>query len=74
MMTLVSRNALIGGWCAMVAVLLAFSVVMGASVSTSALLLALGLAGPVIIVLIGGGAPSQTVAEMIRSTDTKSDR
>jgi multisubunit Na+/H+ antiporter MnhG subunit len=74
MLNTVSRSWLIGGWFATLAVVVAFSVASGASLSTSALLLAIGLAPPVVMRLIGAGAPSPTVAEILHSVDAKDGR
>jgi hypothetical protein len=52
-------------WLATVAAIIAGSVAMGARLSTTALLLALGLAPAGIVLLIGLGAPPPTVAEVL---------
>jgi hypothetical protein len=61
-----SRAGLVSGvWLAMLAVIIAGSVAMGARTSTTAFLLALALAPAGIILLIGLGAPPPTVAEVL---------
>ncbi len=74
MLNNVSRSWLIGGWLATLAVIIAFSVVIGATLSTTVLLLAIGVAPAVIMVLLGGDGPSPTVAEILHSVDTKDGR
>ena len=71
----ISRTWLLGGWFAAVAVIVAWSVAMDARISTSALLLLIGLAPAVVMVLIGAGAaPSPTVAEILQSVHAKDGR
>jgi hypothetical protein len=74
MLNTVSRSGLIGGWLAILAAIIVGSVAMGASLSTTVLLLALGVAPAVIMLLIRGNGPSQTVAEILHSVDTKDGR
>lgn len=74
MLNKVSRTRLLGGWFAAVAVIVAWSVAMGASLSTSALLLVMGIAPVVVMVLIGAGAPPPTVAEILHSENAKDGR
>jgi hypothetical protein len=71
MLKSVSRMQLIGGW---VAVLIAFCVAIGASFSTSVLLLLFGMAPAVVMVLIARGAPSPSVAEILHSVEAKDGR
>ena len=69
-----SRIALIGGcWLAMVAMIVAFSVAAGASLSTSALLFVLCVMPMGVAMLIGFGAPSPTVAEVLHAVHTRTD-
>lgn len=65
---------LLGGWLTTLAVVVAFSVAIGASLSTSALLLAILVAPAVIMVLIGRGAPPPTVAELLHAVEAKDGR
>ena len=75
MLKSISRTWLLGGWFAAVAVIVAWSVAMDARLSTSALLLLIGVAPAVVMVLIGAGAaPSPTVAEILHSVHAKNDR
>lgn len=74
MLNTVFRSWLIGGSVATVAVIVAVSVAMGANLSTTALLLALSVAPAIVTVLIAGGAPSPSVAEILYSVDTKDGR
>ena len=74
MLKSVSRTRLLGGWFAAVAVIVAWSVAMDARLSTSILLLLLGVAPVVVMVLIGPSAPSPTVAEILHSVNTKDGR
>ena len=70
-----SRIAFIGGcWLAMVAMIAAFSVAAGASLLTSALLFVLCVMPMGVALLIGFGAPSPTVAEVLYAVHTKTDR
>ena len=72
MLKSVSWTRLLGGWFAAVAVIVAWSVAMDARLSTSALLLLIGVAPAVVMVLIGAGAaPSPTVAEILHSVNAQ---
>ena len=62
------------GWLAAVAVIVASSVGMDADRSTSAYLLALGMAPLLVIMFMRAGAPSPTVTEVLHSTTTKDGR
>lgn len=62
----VSRRWLAGGvWFGTLAAIIACSVALGASLSTSALLLVLGVAPAGVMLLVGFGAPPPTVAEIL---------
>jgi len=74
MLNPISRSWLIGGWLATVALIIASSVLSGASLSTSVLLFAIGVAPAVIMVILGGNGPSPTVAEILHSVETKDRR
>jgi len=74
MLNNVSRTWLLSGWFVTVAFIVAWSVAAGARLSTSALLLVICMAPAVIMVLIGGGTPSPTVAEILHSVHTKDGR
>jgi len=70
MLNTASRTWLVGGvWLATLALVIAGSVAMGARASTTALLLALSVAPAGIMLLIGLGAPSPTVAEVLYTVD-----
>ena len=74
MLTPVFRSWLIGGWLAVVALTVVVSVAMDAKLSTTAFLLALGVAPALVIMLIAGGASAPTVAQILHSVDTKEGR
>ena len=75
MLKSISPAWVLGGWFAAAAVIVASSVAMDARLSTSALLLLIGVAPAVVMVLIGAGAvPSPTMAEILRSVDAKDGR
>jgi len=63
MLNTVSRSWLIGAWSATLAVIVGSSVALGASLSTSAILLVLGGA-PVVIMTLLHGTRTPTVAEI----------
>jgi hypothetical protein len=65
---------LVGGWFATVALIVGWSVAVGASVSTSAMLLVICVAPAVVMLLLGGGTPSPTVAEILHPTNAKDGR
>jgi hypothetical protein len=74
MLNSLSRMWLIGGWLATVALIVGWSVAVGASVSTSAMLLVICVAPAVVMLLLGGGAQSPTVAEILHPANTKDGR
>ena len=65
----ITRNRLVGFWFAAVTVIIASVVAMGVNVavSTTALLLALSLVPPAIMLLVWRGAPPPTVGEILYS-------
>jgi hypothetical protein len=67
-------STVIAGWIATLAMIVAASVAMGADVSTTALLLALGVAPAIVTVLIAGGTPSPSVTQILYAVDTKDRR
>ena len=73
-MNRISLTWLLGGWLATLAVIVAVCVATGASYSTTALVIALSLALPVIMMMIGGGSRSPTVAELLHTTEGKDGR
>ncbi len=64
----------IGGWIAAVAIITVASVALGARLSTTALLVALGVAPGSVIALLASGAPSPTVAQILHAVETKDGR
>ena len=65
---------LISAWVAAVTIMAAASMAMGAELSTSAILLALGIAPAIVIALLAHPEPSPSVAQMLRSGDTNDRR
>jgi hypothetical protein len=72
MLKAISRNRLLGFWFAAVAVIIASVVAMGVdvAVSTTALLLALSLVPPAIILLLWRGAAPPTARDIMYSANT----
>ena len=68
------RSVVLGGWMASLALILGVSTAMGANVSTIALLVALDVAPALVAVLIAGGVPSPTVAEILHSVEANGSR
>ena len=64
----------IGGWIAAVAIITVASMAMGANPSTTALLVALGVASGIVAALLRDGTPSPTVAQILHSAETKDGR
>ena len=71
----ITRNRLVGGWFAIVAVIIASVIAMGVnvSVSTTALLLTLSVVPPVIILALWRGAPPPTVGEILYAANTRKE-
>jgi len=67
-------RSLLAGWFAAVAVLVVWSLAVDAKLSTSVLLLALGVAPAVVSLLIESGAPPPTVAELLYAVNTRDRR
>ncbi len=65
---------LLGGWFTVVAIVLAWSVGVDARLSTSAILLVIGVAPAVVMLLIQAGSPSPTVAEILHAVNAKDGR
>jgi hypothetical protein len=65
---------LIVAWLVAVTMIVAASMVMGANLSTTAVLLALGIAPAIVIALLAHSEPSPSVAQLLRSGDTKDGR
>ena len=65
---------LIAAWLLAVTMIVAASIAMGASLSTTAVLLALGIAPVIVIALLVHPEPSPSVAQMLRSGEKKDGR
>lgn len=74
MLNNMSRASLVGGvWLAALVAILAGSVAMDARLSTSALLLVMGVAPAVVMLMIGASVPPPTVAEVLYSVHSQKD-
>jgi len=70
-----TRMWFVGGvWFATLAAVIASSVAMDARLSTSAMLLALGLAPAIIMRFLAAGAPSPSVAQILHSAHAEDGR
>jgi hypothetical protein len=74
MLSILFRSAFVGGWVATLAVTLAVSAVMGASLSTTAFLVALGSAPWMLMLRLARSAPSPSVAEILYAAGTNDGR
>ena len=74
MKPLVTSAWIMSGWIAIVAITTGASVATGASVSTTALLVALDTAAAIVVGLLSGGGPPPTVAEILHAVETKDGR
>ncbi len=75
MLNTMHRPWLVGGvWFATVAVITGWSVSMDARWSTTGLLLLIGVTPAIVALLIGAGAPSPTVAEILHAVQAKDGR
>ena len=72
----ITRNRLVGLWFAAVAVIIATVIVTGVhvGVSTTALLIALSIVPPGIMLALWPAAPPPTVAEILYAANTRGDR
>ena len=68
------RSRLTAAWAAAVVIIAAFSVAMNASVSTTTLVVAIGLSPAIIAIVLSNGAAAPTVAEILHSVHTKEGR
>jgi len=68
-----TRNRLVGFWFTAVAVIVVSVIAMGVNVgiSTGALLLALSLVPPAIVMILWRAAPPPTVAEILYAANTR---
>ena len=74
MLTKHSRLVVPASFASVVLVIVATSVAMGASLSTSLLLLLLGAAPLGVALLIGSGTAGPTIAEVLHAVDTRESR
>jgi len=65
---------LIGGWIAAVAIILAASLALGASPSTTVLFVALGVTPGIVVALLAPRGPSSTVADILHPAETRNGR
>ena len=65
---------LIGAWLVTVTMMVVASTAMGAKLSTTAVLLALGIAPAVVIALLAHREPSPSVADILHTVETKDRR
>jgi hypothetical protein len=68
------RSRLIAAWAAAVVIVAALSVAMNASLSTTTLVVAIGLSPAIIAIVLSNGAAGPTVAEILHSVHTKDGR
>ncbi len=69
--TRVKSSWIIAGWIAALAIIAVVSVAMNAHRSTTALLVALGMAPGIVVALAMAGTPSPTVAQILHAVETK---
>ena len=74
MVNTIFTASVIGGWIAVVTIIAVASVALGANLSTTALLVALGLAPAIVVALVANGAPSPSVAQILHAVETKDGR
>jgi hypothetical protein len=72
--TALRSSWLIVGWIAAVAMIMVASTATGANLSTTALLVALGIAPGVVVALLAYRAPSPSVAQILHSAEAKDGR
>ena len=64
----------VGPWVAALALTVAASVTLKANPSTTALVLALGIAPAVVVALLANGQPSPSVAQILHTVETTDRR
>ena len=74
MLNNISQTWILGGSFAIALAIVAWSVAMGASVSTSAFLLGICMAPAIVMQFMRAGTPAPTVAEILHSTNTRDPR
>ncbi len=67
-------TSLFVGWFTVVGIVVVWSLAAHATLSTSVLFLAMGIAPVIVMLLIGAGAPPPTVAELLHAVNTKNGR
>jgi hypothetical protein len=72
--TALRSSWMIGGWIAAVAIVMAASLAMGANLSTTALLVALGVALGIVVVLLAHSASTPSVAQILHPPETNDRR
>jgi O-antigen ligase len=70
----VSRTWLLGGWITVLALVVAVSVWMAATLSTTMLLVALGVAPGIVVAVMKGRAAPPTVAEILHTVEGTDSR
>jgi hypothetical protein len=65
----VSRTWLLGGWITVLALVVTASVAMAASLSTTLLIVALGVAPGIVVAVLKGSESAPTVAEILHAVD-----
>ena len=68
------RSRLLAAWAAAVVIIAALSVAMNASLSTTALVVAIGLSPAVMVIVLANSAAAPTVAEILHSVHTNEGR
>ena len=74
MLNNILRSSLIVGGIAALGLIAGVSVAMDANLSTTALLLALGIAPAIVMLLMANSAPAPTVAQILHATETRDRR
>lgn len=64
----------LGTWLAAVAIIMVVSLAMSANPSTTALLVALGVAPGIVVAFLANGKPSPSVAQILHPAETKDGR
>ena len=72
--TRLRSSSLITAWGVSVMLIVAGSVAVGAHLSTTAILLVLGIAPAIVVAMLAHGQPSPSVAQILNSVEAKDDR
>jgi len=72
--TTFTSSWVIGGWIATVATIMGASLAMSANPSTTALLVALGVAPGIVVAFLAVGASSPSVVQILHSVETEDGR